>query len=138
MTVRGYLPGAWDMFHIGHLNIISRAREYCDHLIVGVVADEALIQAKGQPAMVPLDERIEIVTSLDLVDQVVVDSSNDKREVWSRVGFDLLFKGDDWQGTAKGLRLEAAMQEVGVAVHYFPYTLHTSSTALRRILAGHA
>lgn len=132
--VRGYVPGAWDMFHVGHLNILLRARELCDVLVVGVVSDEQLHRAKGKHPVVPLDERMEVVAAFDLVDDVVVDHSGDKTEVWARVGFDVLFKGDDWQGTAKGDQLEAAMASVGVTVCYFPYTPHTSSTRLREVL----
>ena len=133
--VLGYVPGAWDMFHVGHLNILLRARELCDRLVVGVVTDEALFAAKSKHPVVPLDERMDVVRALDLVDEVVVDRSSDKREVWSRVGFDVLFKGDDWRGTPKGARLEADMASVGVQVRYFPYTAHTSSTLLRAMLA---
>jgi len=133
--VVGYVPGAWDMFHVGHLNILLRARERCDHLVVGVVTDDALFQAKGKHPVVPLEERIEVVRHLDLVDEVTTDFSSDKLEVWSRVRFDVLFKGDDWRGTAKGLKLEADMASVGVEVLYFPYTAHTSSTLLRSLIA---
>ena len=133
--VTGYVPGAWDMFHVGHLNILLRAREKCDRLVVGVVTDEALYRAKSKYPIVPLDERLEVVRSLDLVDEVTTDFSSDKREVFSRVHFDVLFKGDDWRGTPKGDRLEADMSSVGVRVCYFPYTAHTSSTLLRSILA---
>ena len=123
------------MFHIGHLNILRRARERCDVLVVGVVTDEALFQAKAKHPVVPLAERIEVVSRLALVDRVVPDFSRDKLEVWNRVGFDVLFKGDDWRGTPKGDRLEAQMASVGVEVCYFPYTGHTSSTRLRAMLA---
>ena len=133
--VTGYVPGAWDMFHVGHLNILLRAREQCDRLVVGVVTDEALFKAKSKYPIVPLDERLEVVRSLDLVDEVTTDFSSDKREVFSRVPFDVLFKGDDWRGTAKGDRLEADMASVGVEVCYFPYTMHTSSSQLRAMLA---
>jgi glycerol-3-phosphate cytidylyltransferase len=132
--VVGYVPGAWDMFHIGHLNILLRAREQCDRLIVGVVTDEALAVAKGRLPVVSLAERVEVVGHLDLVDEVVTDFSSNKLEVWERVRFDVLFKGDDWRGTAKGDKLEADMGSVGVAVRYFPYTAHTSSTLLRAML----
>lgn len=132
--VAGYVPGAWDMFHIGHLNILLRARSQCDELIVGVVTDEELERVKGKPPAVPLSERMEVVRSLALVDRVVVDHSTDKRAVWQRIGFDVLFKGDDWRGTAKGDRLEAQMATVGVRVCYFPYTAHTSSTRLRAMI----
>lgn len=133
--VVGYVPGAWDMFHIGHLNILLRAREHCDRLLVGVVTDEALYAAKSKYPVVPLDERMEVVAALDIVDEVTTDFSSNKLEVWERVGFDILFKGDDWRGTAKGDKLEADMASVGVQVHYFPYTAHTSSTLLRALLA---
>ena len=132
----GYVPGAWDMFHIGHLNIIRRAQERCDRLVVGVVTDEALYEAKAKHPMVPFDERVEIVAALDLVDEVVADFSSNKLEVWRRVRFDVLFKGDDWRGTPKGDRLEADMASVGVDVSYFPYTAHTSSSLLRAMLSS--
>ncbi len=132
----GYVPGAWDMFHIGHLNILKRARAQCARLVVGVVTDEALFQAKGKYPVVPLAERMEVVAAMDIVDAVVVDFSSSKLDVWERVHFDVLFKGDDWRGTAKGDRLESEMATVGASVRYFPYTAHTSSTALRQILAS--
>ena len=132
----GYVPGAWDMFHIGHLNILRRARELCDILVVGVVTDEELFRAKSKSPIVPLDERREVVAALDLVDRVVTDYSTDKLDAWQRVGFDVLFKGDDWRGTPKGDRLEQQMSSVGVKVCYFPYTAHTSSTHLRAMLSG--
>lgn len=133
--VLGYVPGAWDMFHVGHLNILLRAREHCDRLIVGAVTDEALFAAKAKYPVIPLAERLEVVAALDIVDEVTTDFSSNKLEVWRRVGFDVLFKGDDWRGTAKGDLLEADMASVGVSVRYFPYTVHTSSTLLRALLA---
>lgn len=136
--VLGYVPGAWDRFHIGHLNILKRARQMCDRLVVGVVTDEELFAAKGRMPMVPLEERVRVVAAMDIVDAVVVDFSTSKLDVWDRVRFDVLFKGDDWKGTTKGDRLEKEMASVGASVQYFPYTAHTSSTALRQILAGRA
>ena len=135
-SVVGYVPGGWDIFHVGHLNILLRARELCDTLVVGAVTDEALFAAKGKHPVVPLTERLEVLSQLDLVDQVVTDFSSNKLEVWARVRFDVLFKGDDWRGTAKGRKLEDDMASVGVQVCYFPYTAHTSSTALRAMLAA--
>lgn len=135
MTVLGYVPGAWDMFHIGHLNILLRARERCDRLVVGVVTDEAMYAAKDKLPVVPFAERCEVVASMAIVDEVVADHSSNKIDVWGRVGFDVLFKGDDWRGTAKGDKLERDMGAVGVRVDYFPYTAHTSSTRLRAMLA---
>lgn len=130
----GYVPGAWDMFHIGHLNILRRARENCGYLIVGVVTDEALFEVKRKYPIIPFPERCEIVRSIRIVDEVVTDTSANKLEVWQHVPFDVLFKGDDWRGTAKGDKLERDMSSVGVEVHYFPYTQQTSSTELRRII----
>jgi glycerol-3-phosphate cytidylyltransferase len=134
--VIGYVPGAYDLFHIGHLNILRRAALSCDRLIAGVVTDEVLLSAKGRPAVVPLEERMDIVRSIVCVDEVVVDVSSDKFVMWQRLGFDVLFKGDDWKGTPKGDRLERDLGAVGVRVVYFPYTTHTSSTALRGLIAG--
>lgn len=133
--VVGYVPGAWDMFHVGHLNILKRARQYCDYLIVGVVTDEAMSATKHKGPIVPFEERVAIVESVGIVDQVVADTSANKLKVWRQVPFDVVFKGDDWRGTAKGDKLEQDMASVGVEVHYFPYTPQTSSTELRRIIA---
>ena len=132
----GYVPGAWDMFHIGHLNILRRAREHCDHLIAGVVLDEVLEVAKGRLPVVPHAERMEIVGAMACVDEVVTDSSSDKLLMWQQLHFDVLFKGDDWKGTPKGDRLESSLGAVGVQVVYFPYTVHTSSTMLRQLIGG--
>ena len=134
--VVGYVPGAWDMFHVGHLNILRRARENCDRLIVGVVTDDALHQVKGKHPVIPLDERMEVVANLTMVDDVVVDRSADKLAVWQEVGFDMVFKGDDWRGTPKGDKLEADMASVGVTVCYFPYTKDTSSSLRRAQLSA--
>jgi glycerol-3-phosphate cytidylyltransferase len=132
----GYAPGAYDLFHIGHLNLLRHARAHCDHLVAGVVSDEMLVLTKGRAPVVPLAERMEIVRSLRIVDAVHAEVVPDKIDTWREVGFDVLFKGDDWRGTAKGDRLERDFAAVGVEVRYFPYTMHTSSTALRRALAA--
>lgn len=134
----GYVPGAWDMFHIGHLNILRRARERCDYLIAGVVLDEVLEVAKGRLPVVPHAERMEIVGAMGCVDEVVADTSSDKLVMWEKLRFDVLFKGDDWKGTPKGDRLESSLGAAGVQVVYFPYTVHTSSTMLRQLIGGGA
>ena len=136
MTVIGYAPGAYDLFHIGHLNILKHAAAHCDRLVVGVVSDEMLLLTKGRLPVVPLAERMEIVSNLRFVDDVHAEVVPDKVDTWREVGFDVLFKGDDWRGTPKGDRLERDFAEVGVQVKYFPYTMHTSSTVLRRALAA--
>ena len=129
--VVGYIPGVYDLFHVGHLNILRNARAQCDYLIAGVVSDERAEAVKGRRPVIPLDERLEIVASVGLVDEVVVDDSTDKAEMLQKVSFDVLFKGDDWKNTPKGDQLEASMAAAGVEVRFFPYTKTTSSTMLR-------
>lgn len=130
----GYAAGAFDLFHVGHLNILRQARSRCDYLIAGVVSDEMLVLTKGAAPIVPLAERLEIVRHIGFVDEAVAETEPDKLDTWRAIGFDLFFKGDDWRGTARGTKLERAFAEVGVEVVYFPYTVHTSSTALKRAL----
>jgi glycerol-3-phosphate cytidylyltransferase len=133
MTV-GYAPGVYDLFHIGHLNILRHAKSQCDYLIAGVVSDEMAKLAKGRAPVVPLAERLEIVSHISFVDEAVAETMPDKIDTWRQVGFDIIFKGDDWRGTPKGDQLERDFVAVGVAVVYFPYTAHTSSSTLRQAL----
>jgi glycerol-3-phosphate cytidylyltransferase len=130
-----YAPGVYDLFHIGHLNLLRNAREQCDHLIVGVVTDELALRAKGIEPVVPLDERLAIVESIRYVDEAVAEDLPHKLEMWERLRFDIIVKGDDWQGTDRGDKLEADFATVGVEVAYVPYTVQTSSTMLRRMLS---
>jgi glycerol-3-phosphate cytidylyltransferase len=130
----GYAAGAFDLFHVGHLNLLRQARAHCDRLVAGVVSDEMLRQVKRIHPVVPTEERCDIVRHIDFVDDVYVETSPSKLDAWRDVGFTHFFKGDDWQGTEQGLRLEQTFREVGVQVVYFPYTAHTSSSALRRAL----
>ncbi|ARQ71093.1 adenylyltransferase/cytidyltransferase family protein [Streptomyces marincola] len=130
----GYAPGVWDLFHVGHLNVLRHARSHCDYLVAGVVSDEMARLAKGRAPVIPLVERLEIVRSIRYVDAAFVETVPDKVETWQQVRFDVLFKGDDWRGTPKGDRLERDFAEVGVDIVYFPYTVHTSSTQLRGVL----
>ena len=134
MSRIGYAPGAYDLFHIGHLNILRHAKERCDVLVAGVVADEVLETTKGRRPIIPLAERLEIVRHISYVDDVYAETQPDKLLTWQDVQFDVIFKGDDWRGTPKGDRLERDFATVGVEVVYFPYTVHTSSSVLRRAL----
>jgi glycerol-3-phosphate cytidylyltransferase len=129
-----YAPGVYDLFHIGHLNVLRNAKERCDHLIAGVVTDELALRVKGLEPIVPLDERLAIVGSIRYVDEAVAEDLPHKREMWERLRFNAIIKGDDWQGTDRGDKLEADFAEVGVEVIYVPYTMQTSSTMLRRVL----
>jgi glycerol-3-phosphate cytidylyltransferase len=130
----GYAPGAFELFHIGHLNLLRRAKEHCDYLIAGVVADEVLIKHKGVTPIVPLAERLEIVRHIRFVNAAIPAMTNDKVEIWKDLRFNVLFKGDDWQGTEKGNKLERQFAALDVEIVYLPYTLATSSSALRRTL----
>jgi glycerol-3-phosphate cytidylyltransferase len=131
----GYAGGAFDLFHVGHLNILKHARSECDFLIAGVVSDDVLRATKGSMPVVPLNERLEIVRSVRFVDDAVAETALDKLDTWRAVGFDVYFKGGDWKGTERGMLLERRFAAVGVEVVYFPYTMTTSSTVLRRALA---
>ncbi|MFT4287765.1 adenylyltransferase/cytidyltransferase family protein [Nocardioides sp.] len=131
----GYVPGVFDLFHVGHLNMIRQARSRCDVLVAGVVSDEMCELGKGIRPTVPVEERVAIVEAIRYVDATYVEHTLDKRDAWQDVHFHRLFKGDDWKDTAKGDRLEKQMAEVGVEVVYFPYSIQTSSTALRKHLA---
>lgn len=130
----GYAPGVYDLFHVGHLNILRGARDGCDYLIAGVVSDENALRAKGRIPVVPCAERLEIVRHCCFVDEAVVEDTATKLDMWRDHPFDVIFKGDDWKGTSKGVQLERDFLEVGVEVAYLPYTIHTSSTQLRAAL----
>jgi glycerol-3-phosphate cytidylyltransferase len=132
--VIGYAPGAYDLFHIGHLNLLRHAAEHCDHLIAGVVSDELVTRVKGKAPIVPLTERLAIVQGIRYVDEAVEEDVPEKLEMWERLRFDVIIKGDDWRGTPKGDKLERDFAAVGVEVVYLPYTAHTSSTMLRQVL----
>jgi glycerol-3-phosphate cytidylyltransferase len=132
----GYAPGAYDLFHVGHLNILRQAKSHCDYLIAGVVSDEMCAKTKGRSPVIPLAERLAIVSHISYVDEAVAETVPDKLETWRNLRFDAIFKGDDWRGTAKGLKLERDFARVGVDVVYFPYTVHTSSSMLRRVLSA--
>lgn len=130
----GYTTGVFDLFHIGHLNIIKRAKLECDHLIVGVTTDELAESRKHKKPIIPLNERMAIVEALRYVDEVVPQISMDKMEAFRNYRFDRVFVGSDWEGTDAWNMHEANFREVGVEVRYIKYTEHTSSSYLRSVL----
>jgi glycerol-3-phosphate cytidylyltransferase len=134
--VIGYTSGVYDMFHIGHLNVLRRAAEQCDKLIVAVTTDELSMSRKGKRPLVPFDERVEIVQNLRFVDRVVPQKHMDKFQAWRENGFHRMFVGDDWKGTDAWNHIEREFRLVGVEVVYLPYTAHTSSTILRKKVLG--
>ena len=132
----GYTTGVFDMFHIGHLNILRRAKEQCDYLIVGVSTDELVKEYKNKTPIIPFEERAEIVQSIDCVDRVIAQENRDKYEAWRELKFDVMFVGGDWKGKPLFMKVEEEFKKVGVDVVYFPYTKDTSSTILREKLGA--
>ena len=132
----GYTTGVFDMFHVGHLNLLARAREQCDRLIVGVSTDDVVLDYKGHAPIVPYAERVAIVKAIRYVDEVVPQTSMDKFAAWEKLRFNRLFHGNDWKGSAMYNEVEAKLKAVGVEVVYFPYTQGTSSTLLAERLRG--
>lgn len=129
----GYTTGVFDLFHIGHLNILKRSKELCEYLIVGVTTDE-LVGYKNKTAIIPHAERVAIVESIRYVDKVVPQLSMNKMEAWKEHKFDVMFVGSDWQGTVKWIEFERKFNDLGVDIIYFPYTQGTSSTQLRDVI----
>lgn len=129
----GYTTGVFDLFHIGHLNLLKNAKSLCDRLVVGVTTDE-LVSYKFKKAVIPFEERMEIVRSIRYVDAVIPQESMDKFEMWEKLKFDVMFVGDDWHQSDKWKDYENKFNEVGVKIIYFPYTKGTSSTLLNQAL----
>lgn len=131
--VIGYTAGVYDLFHIGHLNLLKNARGMCDKLIVGVTVDE-LVTYKGKRAMIPFEDRIEIIRSVKYVDAAVPQYDMDKLQMCRKLGASILFVGDDWFGTEKWQTYEKEFSEAGVKIVYFPYTKGISSTLISKTL----
>ncbi len=136
---RGYTAGVYDMFHVGHLNVIMHAKQYCDYLIVAVSTDEIVVENKHKQPIIPYEDRARIVEAIRYVDEVVpqVDYS-DKKSAAVKYGIDVMFVGDDWQGTEKWNRIERELAEIDVDVVYLPYTQSISSTMLREKIKSHS
>jgi glycerol-3-phosphate cytidylyltransferase len=130
----GYTTGVFDMFHIGHLNILKNAKSRCDHLIVGVSTDELVKQYKNKKPIIPFEERIEIVKCIKYVDEVVPQISMDKRQAWETLHYNVLFHGSDWKGSEMYDKVIRDLEEVGVKVVFLPHTQGVSSTLLADVL----
>ena len=133
----GFTQGTFDMFHVGHLNLIKNARKHCDYLIVGVNTDELVEGYKGKRTIVPFEERIAIVESIRYVDEAVKVNTLDKLSTWQNKHYDLLFIGDDWKGSQRWIETERQMLPYGVKVVYLPYTPTTNSTVIREKLLAY-
>ena len=130
----GYTTGVFDMFHIGHLNILKAAKEQCDYLIVGVSTDEVVKDYKNKTPIIPFEERIAIVDAIKYVDKVVPQTSMNKMDAWNELKFDVLFHGSDWKNSDMYNKIIADFAEVGVDVVFLPHTAGISSTMLSDIL----
>lgn len=129
----GYTSGVYDLFHIGHLNLLKNAKGLCDKLIVGVTVDD-LVLYKNKRSVIPFTERAEIVRNIKCVDVVIPQEDIDKFKMWEKLHFDVLFVGDDWFKSPSWQEMEQKFKDVGVRVVYFPYTKGTSSTILNETL----
>ena len=132
--VIGYTTGVYDMFHIGHLNILRRAKEMCDYLIVGVSTDELVIHDKNKVPIIPFKERCAIVEAIKYVDKVVPQPDKDKLCAWKKYHFSKMFVGSDWKGTSAWKRFEEQFRPLGVEIVYLTHTDGISSTLLREKL----
>lgn len=129
-TKIGYTTGVFDLFHIGHLNILRRAKEQCDYLVVGVSTDEVVLKYKNKLPVIPFEERFAIVEAIKYVDKVVPQTSMDKLEAWREINFDVMFHGDDWKNSKLYDDYQKKFKEVGVEIVFLPHTEGVSSTEL--------
>ncbi|SHO48779.1 adenylyltransferase/cytidyltransferase family protein [Anaerocolumna xylanovorans] len=131
----GYTDGVYDMFHVGHLNMINQAREYCDYLIVGVHSDNVVKEYKHRQPLINEEDRCKIVEAIKGVDQAVITRFRDKVELWKLYQFDAVFIGDDWKGTERWNYFEKLLKPLGVDVIYIPYTKGISTSEIRKRIA---
>lgn len=133
----GYLAGVFDLFHVGHLNLIRRAKERCDYLIVGALTDEMVEKFKKNPPYIPFEERKQILEAIRYVDEVVpvTEKNHEKMKAWNLYHFDCLFSGDDYTDNSYWIEDQKSLQNVGSDIEYFPYTKSTSSTMIKAAIS---
>ncbi len=127
----GYTQGVYDMFHVGHLNLLNRAKEYCDYLVVGVNADALVLSYKHKTPVIGEEDRKKIVENIKAVDKCIIADTLDKVKMWEIVHFDAVFIGDDWLGDPRWAQTEKDLEPCGAEVVYLPHTPGISSTQLR-------
>ena len=132
--VIGFTTGVFDLFHIGHLNILKNAKKLCDKLIVGVNTDELVSDYKNKTPIIPFEDRIEIIKSLKIVDDAIPVVHRDKFKQFDEIKYDILFVGDDWKDSEIFKTLEDYLEKNGSKIIYFPYTANISSTKFRELL----
>lgn len=130
----GYTAGVFDLFHIGHLNILRNSKAMCDKLIVGITTDELSLSTKNKIPVIPYNERAEIVRSIKYVDLVIPQENLDKLEQFKKLKFDIMFVGDDWYQNQKWKETEILFKKLGIKIIYFPYTKTTSSTLIKNMI----
>jgi glycerol-3-phosphate cytidylyltransferase len=136
-SIIGYTSGVFDLFHIGHVNILRQSKALCDKLIVGVSTDELVYKYKNKYPVIPEKERLKIIKSIKFVNHAIYQDSMDKFINFKKLNFDIMFVGDDWYNNTKWNKLELKFNKLGVKIIYFPYTKSTSSTKINKILDSH-
>ena len=135
----GYTCGVFDLFHVGHLNLLERCKEQCDYLIVGMCDDTYVREIKNKEPVINEDDRLRILNALkcvDLAEKVDIETTNDKMLAWERFKFDVLFSGDDWKGSERYLKTEEQFKEIGATIEYLPYTQGVSTTDIKNKMDG--
>jgi glycerol-3-phosphate cytidylyltransferase len=130
----GYTQGVFDMFHIGHLNLLKNAKSLCDYLIVGVNSDRLVKEYKNKNTIIPENDRASIVEAISVVDKVILTDTLDKEKVFNDIKFDVIFVGNDWEHNPRWIKTKDDMRKHGVDVVFLPYTEGISSTKLREEL----
>lgn len=135
----GYTCGVFDLFHVGHLNLLEACKAQCDILIVGMCDDNYVRVVKNKEPIIPENDRLRILNAIKCVDRAeIVDivTTNDKMLAWEKFKFDVLFSGDDWKGSERYLKTEEQFKKIGVAIEYLPYTKGISTTSLKEKIGG--
>ncbi len=132
--IKGYTAGVFDMFHVGHLNILKQAKANCDYLIVAVSPDDLVFSYKQKKPIIPLEDRMAIIEAIKYVDEVVVQHDRNKINAFKKYNFDIMFVGDDWKGNPMFMEVERELNSHGSKIQFFSYTKKVSSTGLRSIL----
>lgn len=130
----GYTTGVFDLFHVGHLNVLKKAKDRCERLIVGVSTDEVVRRYKNKTPLIPFRERFEIVRSIKYVDEVVAQESMNKMRAWQQLRFDVMFHGDDWKDSSLYQKYITDFANVNVDLIFLPYTNGTSSSKIKEII----
>lgn len=132
----GYTSGVYDLFHIGHLNILKSAKEQCEFLIVGVSTDELVLEYKNKKTVIPFEQRIEIIKAIRYVDMVVPQTSMDKMAIWKEHHFNVMFHGDEWKNSELYRMYIEEFEKIGVDIVFLKHTEGISSSKLQQILKG--